>query len=174
VEKGTVPPVGDDTLAEMYIETWEFLSSLGYRQYEISNYARGNHACRHNMKYWRLDPVIGFGVGSHSFDGTCRFANLKDMQLYLKAVRHGKSPVEWSRALDESEILEERLFLGLRMNEGVDWEELKRDYPRKVLDEYERRLRRFWRDGLVLWEKSRVSLTLRGMLLSNEVFQELV
>ena len=174
IEAGRVQSVGDDTMAEMYLETREILSRSGYRQYEISNYARINHDCRHNIKYWRLDPVIGFGLGSHSFDGFARWANLKDMKSYLEAVSQGKPPVEWRRVLTRSEILEETLFLGLRMNEGVDWKVLQKDYPVEVLEEYEKRLRPFCRKGLVKCNGSQVSLTVEGMLLSNEIFQELV
>jgi oxygen-independent coproporphyrinogen-3 oxidase len=174
VADGTVQTAGDDATAEMYLEAGRFLSGLGFRQYEISNYARDGYACRHNMKYWRLDPVIGFGLGSHSFDGISRSANLKDMQRYLRAVQQGRLPVEWSKTLGAHEILQERLFLGLRMNEGVDWKKLEGEFPADVLEEYQGRLARFKREGLVRWEKSKVSLTLSGMLLSNEIFQELV
>jgi len=174
VVNGSLSVPDDDIVANMYLETNEVLSSLGYHQYEISNYAIHNHTCLHNLKYWKLEPVIGFGLASHSFDGTCRYANFRNMECYLQSLHSCRLPVEWRRILQEKEVLQERLFLGLRMNEGVDWAKLRNDYSDEDLEKYEKSLRRFSKERLVEWRGTRVFLTMRGMLLSNEIFQTFV
>jgi oxygen-independent coproporphyrinogen-3 oxidase len=82
--------------------------------------------------------------------------------------------VEWRRSLSEEEALEETLFLGLRLTEGLDWENLRTRFPRGLLSECESSLQELTRPSLVKWEGPRVRLTPAGMLLSNEVFQRFV
>ncbi|MEJ2109182.1 MAG: radical SAM family heme chaperone HemW [Acidobacteriota bacterium] len=171
VSQGSISVPEDDETAEMYMHAHHWLSEFGYQQYEISNFTRGNRHCRHNLKYWTRVPVIGFGLASHSFDGICRYANTDQMKTYLSSLESGKSPVAWRRILNEEEMLQEKLFLGLRLNRGIQWDKLLEEYPGEWIDKYEQPLRKLDRQGLVQWKNSTVRLTTRGMLLSNEIFQ---
>lgn len=171
IAEGSIHIPDDDCIAGMYSETINTLLSYGYRQYEISNFARHGLVCRHNLKYWRCNPVIGFGLASHSFDGNSRYANFQRMKQYLHALESGRLPIDWRRTLDAGEKLEERLFLGLRMNEGIEWSQLHNAYPEECLQTCEKALRDPGLEGLVQWAGSAVRLTTRGMLLSNEIFQ---
>jgi oxygen-independent coproporphyrinogen-3 oxidase len=126
------------------------------------------------VKYWSREPVYGFGMGSHSFDGIARYANCADLETYLQIAEEGRSPVEWRRRVSEEEALEETFFLGLRLTRGLDWNDLQTRFPRELMSECESSLRELANLSLVEWEGSWVRLTPAGMLLSNEVFQRFV
>ncbi len=175
IAKGRDPTPDDDLTSDLYLGTIGFLGRHGYQQYEISNFALPGSESRHNLKYWCRAPVIGFGVASHSFDGRARFANFARLSAYLGAVEAGRQPIEWHQAVPAGQRLEETLFLGLRLNRGVDWAAVQREHnnPRQLAD-YESALRGLSDKGLLEWQDSVVRLTPRGMLLSNEVFVEFV
>jgi oxygen-independent coproporphyrinogen-3 oxidase len=156
------------------MESLRHLEDAGFEQYEISNFALPGFQCRHNLKYWERLPVLGFGVGSHSFDGKRRYANASKLDTYLDRVESEGSAVEWERSLREGEDLQESLFLRLRLKKGIDWETLRSDFGARSVSPYEAVIRSMCDSGLVDWQSSRVTLTARGMLLSNEVFREFV
>ena len=174
VARGVHRVPDEDAVSDWYLGALDHLPGHGYAQYEISNFALPGYECRHNLKYWQRRPVFGFGIGSHSFDGRARYANLAGMNAYLSRVEAGISPVEWRRVLDEKEELGETLFLGLRLRSGLNWEELSEGFGAEQVAEYEKTLRSMSNDGLVEWRDSSIRLTPRGMLLSNEVFQAFV
>jgi oxygen-independent coproporphyrinogen-3 oxidase len=170
--RGHVPD--EEHIADWYLNTIDFLNDRGCPQYEISNFARSGCECRHNLKYWQREPVLGFGLAAHSHDGGSRYANVASLDDYLDAVEQGRSPVQWREALSPIRELEETIFLGLRLNRGLDWEAMRRRHDSKWIDRCESSLQEMAGMGLVDWQESVVRLTRRGMLLSNEVFQRFV
>ena len=174
VADGSLAVADDDSIADLYLDAIDVLDSFGFHQYEISNFSRPGYACRHNLKYWLRERVIGFGLGSHSFDGHSRYANFFEMEEYLLSLEKGRLPVLWRKVLKEKEALEETLFLGLRLNQGIQWSGLKRKYRDERLKMYESLLHQLVSEGLVEWKESNVRLTPAGMLLSNEIFQQFV
>jgi oxygen-independent coproporphyrinogen III oxidase len=177
----------DDEMADRWEAVDERLTAADLPRYELSNWARPGFESRHNLKYWTLTPVLGFGVGAHSFDGRTRSANTGMLAEYLKRTRVGESP----RASEEEEIgdflrRKEGLMLGLRLSGGVpssSFEEISRTLPaasaQRICDAFDA--------GLLEEEMApasagapagrgerRVRLTRRGVLLSNEVFSLLV
>ena len=159
----------DDAQAEWYLETIELLQRHGIMQYEISNFASTGMVCRHNLKYWKREPVLGFGAGSHSYDGRVRYANVSGLDRYLELAEQG-SPVEWSYPVDEVSGIEESFFLGLRLNEGVDLESMRNRFGEEKLAAIENSLAGMLESGLVERASRFVRLTSRGRLLANEVF----
>jgi len=164
----------EDSVAGWYLQTIDFLDARDYGQYEISNFCRSGCECRHNLKYWLRQPVLGFGAAAHSFDGGSRSANVADVARYVRAVENGMSPVAWSSVVDAEAEMGEMLYLGLRLNRGLDWEEVRRACRSDRLVDCESALKEMAGIGLVEWQGNRVRLTRRGMLLSNEVFQQFV
>jgi oxygen-independent coproporphyrinogen-3 oxidase len=164
----------EDSVADGYLYAINFLEDRGYFQYEISNFSRPGCECRHNLKYWRREPVLAFGVAAHSHDGASRYANVSNLSDYLSAVEEGRSPRAWRESLDSTRELEETIFLGLRLNRGLDWDQLRRTYEADLLEACEASLKEMAEMGLLRWSDSMVRLTHRGMLLSNEVFQMFV
>jgi oxygen-independent coproporphyrinogen-3 oxidase len=165
---GYVP--GDDEMAEFYETACAVLEAAGYRHYEISNWAKPGFASRHNLKYWRREPYLGFGAGAHSFSGTERWANAHDAADYVNAVMGGRLPVEQHEKLTAEGALEEELFLGLRQLEGIDVARIEREYGVSL----DARFARLSSAGLIEREGSLVRLAPGRVSVSNEVFVELM
>jgi oxygen-independent coproporphyrinogen-3 oxidase len=171
VAKGEVRLPDEDLVSDLYLETIDFMAALGYRHYEISNFALSGHECRHNLKYWTRKPVYGFGLGSHSFDGRSRWANAAHMDDYLTAIENGQSAVEWKESVGERQEIQETLFLSLRMSEGIDWRSLQSIYGENALSKQLLLLQDLAGRGLAELSGSKIRLTPSGMLVSNEIFQ---
>jgi oxygen-independent coproporphyrinogen-3 oxidase len=174
VANGSISIPEEDLVSDLYLETIDFLACSGYQQYEISNFARPGYACRHNMKYWRRDPVIGFGLASHSFDGKLRWANKSTIAEYLEAVENGGSAEDWQVAVGTIQAFQEALFLGLRMTNGIDLTALDSQHEEGVRAKYTEYFQRLSSQNLIRIESGRIRLTPSGMLLSNEIFQHFV
>lgn len=174
----------EDRIAEMYTEAIGFLAGQGLAQYEISNFARPGHESQHNLKYWRREPYVGFGLDAHSMlrartgttlhagepahrgPRTMRFATTDALDGYLS----GPGWEEPQRQSREQE-LEEAWFLGLRLNEGVSLAGLREEFGAAAVHDCLETVRELEDEGLVaLRDGGRVTLTARGRMLSNEVF----
>jgi oxygen-independent coproporphyrinogen-3 oxidase len=156
VRYGASDTPSDDATADFYELAVERLAALGIVRYEISNFARAGFESRHNLKYWKLEPYIGFGADAHSFDGRTRHQNAESVEDYL----NGAAPVD-----DVPHLSDERFFIGLRLSAGIQ----------PAADEWRRfdaPIRRFLDAGLLATDGATLRLTDRGVLLSNEVFQE--
>jgi len=163
----------DEASAEFYEMACAWLPQKGFPQYEISNFAPPSHQSRHNRKYWQRDPYIGFGLDAHSMllcpRGAVRFANPEELAQYGAGV----TPVP---AVDiyQREAFEETIFLGLRMNEGLSVSRLRTEFPDELVASTECAARELIRDGFLTERDGRWKLTLRGRLLSNDVFTNLL
>ena len=171
IRSGRRPLPDEDLAAEMYELMLDHLARAGYEQYEISNFAKAGFESRHNTKYWRLDPVYGFGVSAHSFDGFQRYSNERDTATYVSAIET-RQTTEVFR--EEINTASEFVFLGLRLNRGIDLSEYKRKFGNDLLERYSNELDTLKANGLVENGNGIVRLTRKGMLLSNEVFAAFV
>ncbi len=165
----------DDEMADRWEAVDDRLAAAGLSRYELSNWARPGFESRHNLKYWTLVPVLGFGVGAHSFDGRRRTANTGMLTEYLRRTREGNSPEVTSEENQEEDVLrrKEGLMLGLRLSGGVvstSFEEVRKTLPSGSSD----RLGDAFEAKLLEEQGGRVRLTRKGVLLSNEVFSLLV
>jgi len=165
---GDVP--GDDEMAEFYETACAVLGAARYEHYEISNWAKPGYASRHNLKYWRREPYLGFGAGAHSFSGTERWANAHDAAGYVGAVSAGRLPVEQLEKLTPESALEEELFLGLRQLGGIDVGRIEREYGVSL----DSRFARLDSAGLIERKGTLVRLAPGKVSVSNEVFVELM
>jgi oxygen-independent coproporphyrinogen III oxidase len=162
----------EEATADFYLAACERLEAAGIVQYEISNFARPGSESRHNLKYWTRQPYLGFGVDAHSM--------LKSPEQQNKAVRFATADVLEKYAagstvqrtdVSPSAGLEERFFLGLRLNRGVDLSEVAAEFGHAAVDNLSTTISALIGDGLLHRQDNRISLTSRGRLLSNEVFQ---
>ena len=165
---GAVP--SEDEMAEFYEMAQESLGAEGYHHYEISNWAKPGFESKHNLKYWRREPYLGFGAGAHSFSGTERWANAHDAAAYVAAVQGGRLPVEQLEVLTAASALEEELFLGLRQLDGIDVERIERQYGTTLAGRFDP----LALAGLVKRDGSIVRLAPEKLSVSNEVFVELM
>ena len=116
--RGEVTPVDDDRYAVEFLEADRTLAGGGFEHYEVSNYGRPGHRARHNSAYWRRAPYLGFGPSAHSGWDDRREWNVREWSAYQRAVAAGR-PLEGGERLDPEAVALERLYLGLRTNEGA-------------------------------------------------------
>ncbi len=172
---GAIP--SDDAIADFYEWACARLDAHGYEHYEISNWALPGRRSRHNLKYWRREPYIGFGAGAHSFDGSTRWANVHDSARYAALVEQGISPREQIEAVTPSQAFEEEFFLGLRQLEGIDLAGIERKYGAALdnrIAAMRGRIAGLHSQGLVDLEGTRLRLASGRLTVSNEVFVELL
>jgi oxygen-independent coproporphyrinogen III oxidase len=154
---------GEEMSAELYEMACAALPRAGFAQYEVSNFAGAGHQSRHNRKYWERKPYMGFGLDAHSMlltdEGAVRFANADELKNYDADSR------DVSR-VGEREAFEEKIFLGLRLSEGVCVQTLPAEFAALV----EPAVRELVEGGLMSCDGGRWILTLRGRMVSNEVF----
>lgn len=169
-------PVPDDDLAgEMYSMMQTRLEDAGYEQYEISNFSKPGFESKHNNKYWKMEPVYGFGVSAHSFDGLQkRWSNERDTNKYVAHIESGESAVVDVEDLDSMQLQKEFAFLSMRLREGLDRKEYRRRFGMEVIEIYADELERMREFGFVEISAERIVLTKKGMLFSNEVFEVFV
>jgi oxygen-independent coproporphyrinogen-3 oxidase len=160
----------DDDAATMYLEALARLDAAGYEHYEISNVAQPGHRARHNVKYWLDGEWLGFGCGAHSTRGGIRWRNVAATMDYVQRVATGASVIADRRVLDNDERIEEALFTGLRLCDGLNLPAIAERYELDVWERYGDELQRFVDAGLLVHDPHRrLALTRSGMLLANEV-----
>jgi oxygen-independent coproporphyrinogen-3 oxidase len=177
----------EDAAAGWYEVGCEVLEAAGVRQYEISNFAKPGHESRHNTKYWRRQPYAGFGLDAHSMlhtlEEAVRFQNTDDLDIYmqdggmqdggpLQLLRRGAAPRP--EFIHREAAFEESLFLGLRMNAGVDVASLRHEFGDVLLDGVMPAVAEVSEAGLLAVSDGRLRLTTRGRMASNEVFSRLL
>src|SRR3954451_1396439 len=159
----------DDDAAEMYLTAMARLESAGLMQYEISNVARPGRASRHNLKYWTDGEWLAFGCGAHATLNGVRWKNVSSTEEYISRVTSGTDLGVERRVLSTLERLEEALFTGLRLVDGIDIEAVGARYGYRVWERYAEALQPFLDAGWLLREGSTLRLTRSGMLMANEI-----
>lgn len=191
IEEGTpfyeeMPEVPDEeTDRIMYKITDDMLKKMGYHRYEISNYAREGYICRHNRVYWRRGNYVGFGIGAASLVENIRFHNVSDIQFYIKEIvayrddkRRKLSLKEDIQSLTIEEQMEEYLFLGLRLTEGISTKEFENTFGRTVDEVYPGVIDKWVKEGLLVRRQElpigdeRIALTDFGLDVSNIVMAD--
>jgi len=160
----------DEQMADSYELAREKLASAGYEHYEISNWAKPGRSSRHNLKYWRREPYLGFGAGAHSFDGSTRWANAHDSMQYIGSIQSDKLPAEQIETVTREQALDEEMFLGLRQLNGIDLGKIESAYGVSL----DTKLSSLESAGLIEREGSIVRLAPKKLSISNEVFVELL
>lgn len=164
-------PAPDDDAAEMYLGGLERLESAGYEQYEISNVSRPrSRRSRHNLKYWQEGEWLGFGCGAHATFRGERWRTLNSTAQYVDRVAAGADVRLDRRTLGAEERLEEAMFMGLRLTDGVDVPAMSRHHGIDIWSRYGQDLSPYVTAGVLVHEPGRrLALTRRGMLLANDV-----
>lgn len=165
---GQVP--SDDEMADFYESACAKLKADGFEHYEISNWGLPGHASKHNLKYWRREPYVGFGAGAHSFDGQKRWANVHDPAAYAASFEQGLTTRESEEVVTPSQALEEEFFLGLRQLAGIDLARIEQEYGADLRPRIEKLLD----EGLIEREGDTIRLSTAKLTISNEAFVELL
>lgn len=158
----------EETERRMYYECRQLLKEHGYEQYEISNYARVGKECRHNCVYWTRGDYLGVGIGAASMIEDVRFQNTSDLERYI-AEDFSKESKE---ILTSKEQMEETMFLGLRMMNGVSMDEFESVFHKPFSEVYGGIVDNLMVEGLITQKKGRLVLTEKGVDLSNYTLAE--
>mgnify|MGYP000870751049 FL=1 len=153
---------------EMYELVRQMLAEHGFQQYEISNFARAGHECRHNIGCWTRQPYLGFGCAAHSFFGECRTINPPTLDAYLAGEEPKTEPISKDEARFES------MMLGLRMTGGVRDADFTRMHGLSIREAFAERLEKPIAAGLLEWHNHAIRLTRLGMDLQNSVLVDLM
>ena len=166
IRRGDVPPPVDDDQADFYEVADRELTAAGLDWYELSNWSRPGHECRHNLAYWRGNPWWGVGPGAHSHVGGVRWWNVKHPRSYSEALRQGVSPAAAREVLAPDDRRIERVLLESRLSSGL---------PLSVLTPSEQaRVRDLVARGWVALNEDALTLTLQGRLLADPVVRDLL
>ena len=162
----------EDTEYQMYEDTAEILERYGYRQYEISNYAKQGYMCRHNAGYWQRLEYLGFGLGASSLYGGMRFSNTHPMQEYLKESRNPDQIRKDVTVLSRNEQIEEFMFLGLRMTDGISEKKFEENFNVRLMDIYGDILQKYEETGFMEHIETKWRLTRKGIHVSNHILAD--
>ncbi|NMA66732.1 MAG: oxygen-independent coproporphyrinogen III oxidase [Clostridiaceae bacterium] len=173
-EKGLIKEADDILDREMYHYAKNYFSEKGYKQYEISNFAKPQYQCLHNMNYWERGEYIGIGAGAHSLIKNRRYANIPDVLDYIEGIRANTPVLAEDTLLSLDEALAEKMILGLRLNKGVDLRKVSEEFGVDVVMRYEKSIDTLLKKNLIEIDQKVIKLTERGFDLANSVFVEFI
>lgn len=169
---GSVHRLDAELEAEMYEWTIDELDRCGYRQYEISNFARPGRECRHNLVYWRNEPYVGVGPSAAGFVDGVRYRNVPDTAAYVRAIASGASPrIEAERRTLQDQA-RETIMLSLRLRAGVDRRSFASRFGLDPAEMFEEPLRKHCELGLLEATEDAVRLTRAGLLVADSVIAD--
>ena len=153
----------------MYYRTKEILKQHGYERYEISNYSRPGYECRHNIGYWTGVEYLGLGLGASSYFQGSRFHNETDLKTYLTRRPEEENLCQDREVLDLQAKMEEFMFLGLRLMQGVSGSEFVSHFGQNMWNVYGTVIEELVNAGLLEVKSPSVRLTEKGIDVSNYV-----
>jgi oxygen-independent coproporphyrinogen III oxidase len=170
--KGSLVPVDESSAAEQLESLMEQLSAAGYRQYEISNFARPGFESRHNTNYWKGGKYLGVGPGAHSYNQKSRQHNVANNHLYVRSLKKGKIPAE-EETLKRTDHINEYILTTLRTATGCNLDLLKRDFDYDLLSLHGGYLRELQKHQLISLHDHYLKLTESGRLLADKIASDL-
>lgn len=158
----------------MYLTTKDILNGYGYHQYEISNYSKKSKECFHNKVYWKCDEYLGMGVSASSFIDKKRSKNIDNIKEYIKRINNKESVIEEIHLNDIKDDMEEFLFMGLRMIEGIKVEKFKERFNKDIYEVYGEIIEKNIKKGLLINNSGNLYLTSHGIEISNYVMSDFI
>ena len=166
--------IDEDTDIQMYNYTINYLKENGYNQYEISNYAKEGLECKHNILYWKCNHYIGLGAGASGYLNNYRYNNVELLQNYHEKLNKNEKPIENIEKLSIEDKIQEKIFMGLRMNEGIKFEDFKKQFNIDFEEKYSKQIKDLKEKELINESIAGFSLTQRGREISNSIFIEFI
>ena len=164
-------PIDDET-GKWFLDTHKILEESGYPGYEISNFGSLDMQCKHNLHYWRIDPYMAFGPSAHGFDGQRRWNNTRSLNNYFQKIKSNEKPISTTENLSDLDLVNEALGFGLRMKEGFSISIIPNQHL-KMFDEKYKKIKKIY-PKLIYDREKRIFLTIKGMLLSDQIIPELL
>lgn len=166
--------IDEDTDIDMYNHTINYLKDNGYNQYEISNYAKDKCECKHNILYWKCNHYIGLGPGASGYIGDFRYNNVEYLNKYHEKLSLNEKPIESKEDLTIDDKVQEKIFMGLRMNEGIKFKDFKEKFNINFKEKYSKEIKKLKERKLINEDIGGIWLTQAGREISNSIFIEFI
>lgn len=158
----------------MYNYANKFLKEKGFNRYEVSNFAKQDYECKHNLNTWKMCEYIGLGAGAHGFINEERYGNIESIEEYISKINDNLKPIDFSDIISKDELFEETIMLGLRTKYGINLKQLKQDYNKDLLVTKKDQINEFLHLGLIVINNDNLILTDKGFPVLNKIILELV
>lgn len=163
----------EDQDIEMYEYTINYLKSKGYNQYEISNYAKAGCECKHNILYWKCENYIGLGPGASGYINNIRYNNESSLDSYHDKLSKDEKPIDFFETLTLKDKIEEKIIMGLRMNEGIIFEDFD-EFGISFEEKYKKQLDKQIELDLIVKTDEGIKFTQKGREISNSIFLDYI
>ncbi|MGL4874519.1 MAG: radical SAM family heme chaperone HemW [Clostridium sp.] len=173
-QKGILNLPSEEEEREMYSKGKELLEEHGYNQYEFSNYSKKGFECFHNEGYWKLKEYLGIGSSASSFLESKRIKNKENVKEYIEGMKNFNNAIGEIIENKKKECIEEYVFLGLRMLEGIDKKEFKEKFDDDIKEVYKEEIITNIKKGLLRETKDKILLTNEGIEVSNYVLSDFI
>ena len=174
VQNGELREPNEDKTINMYSYVYKYLDRIGYKRYEVSNFAIPGYECKHNINTWHLHEYMGIGVSAHGYLDGYRYANTTSLDKYIKDVHVNGTALDYSEEETSYDIIEEYIMLGLRLKEGIDLKYLRDTYNYDLLTLKSNEIAKLKDLGLIEVLDDRLFATDNGFYVLNAVIIELV
>ncbi len=164
----------EDKERSMYLITKEILNKYNYHQYEISNFAKEGKECFHNKVYWKCNEYLGLGASASSFINNKRIKNIDNVENYIDGIINDESIIEKIHVNDIKDDMEEFVFMGLRMNEGIKIIEFRDRFGKDIYEIYGDIIEKNISKGLLICNSGKLYLSSRGVEISNYIMSDFI
>lgn len=174
-QKNQLPLPGEEDELKMYLLLMDRMKAAGYKQYEISNFAKPGYESRHNITYWRNEDYYGLGAGAHGYVKRRRHINIKGVNPYVEACKQGLPRLEQFEVTKE-EAMEDFVMVGLRMLDGIRLSDFTEQFGSSLEETFRSPLHKMTSAGLLEMHEDHggYRLSEKGVLFGNEVFAEFI
>jgi oxygen-independent coproporphyrinogen III oxidase len=170
---GKVSIQDDDYDAELYELTIDFLESQGFRQYEVSNFAKPGYECIHNKAYWEYRDYLSFGPSAHSFADGKRWWNYSSLKRYISEIEMNQFAAAGSEIITKDQMLNEYVMLALRST-GLDLQEFQKRFGNNWYKSKEKYFSQLMKDNFIILNESKLKLTKSGFALCDEILSNIL
>ena len=174
VNSGEICLPSDEKTLGFYDFAYKYLKTHGYNRYEVSNFAREDCECRHNLNTWRLHEYLGFGAGAHGYFDNVRYNNISAIEQYITLLENNQKPIEKSENLTLQDKFEESVMLGLRTKDGIDLEYIKKEFDEDLLISKKSQIEYLLNNQLIEIQNNHLYATAEGFHVLNKIILDLV
>ena len=174
IAKGQLKLPNEELEREEYWEVKKFLESLGYKHYEISNFAKTGYESKHNLNCWEQKEYLGFGAAAHSYMKKTRYSNTENIEKYINQEMQSKQLHMVHEVQKEEEQKKEYMLLGLRKIDGVQISSFKNKFGCNPIMEFKNELNKLTQEELIEIDLDQIKLTEKGIDLANIVWEEFI
>ncbi|HEX9917209.1 MAG TPA: radical SAM family heme chaperone HemW [candidate division Zixibacteria bacterium] len=173
-KEGKIKLLTDEKVRQMYLWAIDYLTSKGYKQYEISNFSLPGFESKHNLNYWNHKEYLGFGASAHSFYKDKRWGNLRGVRKYIELMKKKGKAIQFEEKPSKEQLITEAIFLGLRKTEGIDLRQFQKDFKVKLEDIRKDKINHLTGLGFLSKQGSSLRLTKKALPVADSVIVSLI